>query len=56
MVQLSAWLFRGDIFCIKPYLVPLFEGRCRCSVFVCVLPMTGLSVGHFYLQVVVDFG
>ena len=28
MVQLPAWSFRGDIFCVEPYLVPFFKGRC----------------------------
>ena len=56
MVQLPAWSFRGNIFCVEPYLVSFFEGRCWRSVFVCVLPVAGLRVGHFYLQVVVNFG
>ena len=55
MVQLSARAFRGGVFRVKPYLISLFEGRCRCSVFVRVLSVAGLSVGHFYLQVVMDF-
>ena len=28
MVQLPAWSLCSDIFCVKPYLVSFFEGRC----------------------------
>ena len=49
MVQLSARAFRGGVFRVKPYLVSLFKGRCRYPMFVCVLSIASLSIGHFYL-------